>query len=47
MKLVRIVTLAVTALLASGAARAAGFQDCPFSGPMPDYAAGAKPQWEN
>ena len=47
MKPVPITALAVAAALAAGGARAAGFQDCPFAGPMPDYAATAKPQWEN
>ncbi len=51
MRLVGVVMLGVAALLTAGAVRAAAaapaFKDCPFSGAMPDYAAGAKPQWEN
>lgn len=51
MKLVWIVALGVTVLMPAGATRIAAaapaFQDCPFAGPMPDYAAGAKPEWQN
>ena len=51
MTFVRIVAVGFTALLAASAARTATavlpFQDCPFSGAMPDYEASGKPQWRN
>ncbi|MGA3399554.1 MAG: OmpA family protein [Acetobacteraceae bacterium] len=47
MRLVRVLMLGFAAMLAAGAAQAAAFKDCPFSGAMPDYTAGAKPDWEN
>jgi hypothetical protein len=51
MQFVRIVALAVTALLAAGAARAAAgapeARDCPCIGAMPDYEAGTKVHWWN
>lgn len=48
MRLTRIAALGFMALLATGAAQAApAFQDCPFSGPMPDYAAGDKPDMKS
>jgi outer membrane protein OmpA-like peptidoglycan-associated protein len=47
MKLVRVLMVGFISLMAASAARAATFQDCPFAGPMPDYAAGQKPEWDN
>jgi hypothetical protein len=47
MRLVGVLMLGFISLLAAGAAQAATFKDCPFSGPVPGYTAEGKPQWEN